>query len=46
MQMLNTYKKCLCCGEIYSMGEEKTHCHCGGFLYMIGQYYCQKIKKK
>lgn len=45
MQMLNSYKRCMVCGNVYDINEEKTHCSCGSFLYLVGAYYCQKIKK-
>lgn len=42
----NTYKKCLCCGKTYSIADPKKNCSCGGFLYMVGQYYQKKVIKK
>lgn len=42
MLLIKTYKKCLCCGNTYSMGEPKKYCTCGGYLYTVGQYYQKK----
>lgn len=42
MLPIKTYKKCLCCGNTYGIGESKKNCTCGGYLYTVGQYYQKK----
>lgn len=45
MIAISTYKKCLCCGKHYQAADEREQCSCGGHLYMMAQYYQQKVRK-
>ena len=44
MKPINNYKKCFCCGRKYRADAKETNCSCGGFLYMIGTIYQEKVK--
>lgn len=46
MLPINTYKKCLCCGNTCSMDDQKQTCECGGYLYIVNQYYQEKTRGK
>ena len=43
--MINTYKKCLCCGRKYQATAQREKCLCGGHLYLVGTVYQPKVKK-
>ena len=45
MAMINTYKKCLCCGRKYQASAQREKCLCGGHLYLVGAVYQPKVKK-
>lgn len=44
MTAIGTYRKCYKCGCITN-NVEATKCECGGFLYLISQYICQRQRK-
>lgn len=43
--LVNEYKKCLKCGDIYRIESQFTKCMCGGHLYTVGALYQPKISK-
>ena len=45
MPLVNEYKKCLKCGDIYRIESQLTKCMCGGHLYTVGAIYQPKIRK-
>lgn len=43
---VDTYKKCLKCGDKYRIDSDRTKCLCGGHLFIVGSVYQPKVRKQ
>jgi len=43
MRAVESYKKCMRCGDKYRIESQLTKCMCGGHLYVAGLLYQEKI---
>lgn len=44
MRAVDTYKKCMRCGDNYRIESQLTKCMCGGHLYVAGLIYQEKTR--
>ena len=44
MRAVDTYKKCMRCGNKYRIESQLTKCMCGGHLYVAGLIYQEKTR--
>ena len=42
MRAVESYKKCMRCGDKYRIESQLTKCMCGGHLYVAGLIYQEK----
>lgn len=42
MRPVDSYKKCMRCGDKYCVESQLTKCMCGGHLYIVNMFYQEK----